>query len=152
VSLRKAIIAVWRNLVEGRALDTPRYDDGYQPSVEAQARNALRQRSEELMRTFLPRLPQHLHSSLELIVFRSTTPPIDPLSLMNEFSAWRTGRGIANERGGAPSQEDLVLYQRLGELEGWMDQDLGHPENTQYAVLRRAVEQFTRDSKHSAAS
>jgi hypothetical protein len=151
VSVRKAMIAVWRNLVEGRALDTPRYDDGYQPSVEEQARNTMRQQSEELMRTFLPRLPPHLHSSLELVVLRSTTPPIDPLSLMNAVSAWHTGLGIANDRGGAPSEEDLFLYQRLGELERWMDQDLGHPENTQYAVVRRALEQFARNSEHGAA-
>ena len=70
---------------------------------------------------------------------------------MDEISSWRTGLGIANERGGVPSEADRILYQRLGELERWMDQDLGHPENTQYAVLRRAAERLQQSTHDGAA-
>jgi len=89
VSDFKALIAVWRNIVEGRASDTPWYEDGLHPSGNAQVRDGLRTQAEALMRTFLPRLPEHLH--------------------------------------------------------------LGQPENTQYAVLRRAVERLERNNDHGAA-
>lgn len=108
---------MWRNFVEGRALDLPRSDDGFHPSLDAQARAALQTQAEELVRTILPRLPEHLHGALEQVVLRSSKPPTDHLSLMDQVSASRTGLGIENERGGVPSEADRRLYQRLGELE-----------------------------------
>jgi hypothetical protein len=104
--------------------------------------------AEELMRAFLQGLPEHLRGTLEHVVLRDDAPPTDPLSLMNAVSTCRTGLGIANGRGGVPSEEDRQLYEYLGELERWMDRELGHPEGTQYAVLRRAVERLERSSEH----
>ncbi len=148
MSLRQAVIAVWRKLVEGRAPDLPRYDDGFHPSLEAQARTALQTQAEALMQGMLPRVPVDLRSALEHVVVRSPVPPTDALSLMNEVSAQRTGLGIAIGRGGVPSQDDALRYRQLGELERWMDQDLGHPEGTHHAVLRRAVERLEGRAAH----
>ena len=151
MSIRRALVAVWRNLVKGRAHDMQRYDQGYRPSAEAQARKAAVTQAEALLQTFLPRLPEHLHGALEVVALRSNPLPTDSLSLMDAVSTWRTGLGITIERGGVPSETDKSLYQHLGELERWMDQDLGHPESTQYAVHRRTVERLERGSTLGAA-
>jgi hypothetical protein len=68
---------------------------------------------------------------------------------MNAVSACYTGLGIANERGGVPSDADRLLYQHLGDLERWLDQDLGFPDGTRYAVIRRTREQLGHDTEHS---
>jgi hypothetical protein len=151
VSIWGALVAVWRNLADGRDLASPRYDEGIDPDSDAEIRRLLQVQSkaqaQALMNSILPRLPQHLHGALEHAVQRSHASPTDLYSLMNEISGWRTGLGIANERGGAPSEEDQLLHARMGELERWLDRELDHPAGTQYAVVRRAAERLARGSQ-----
>lgn len=151
MSIRRASVGVWRNLLESRWFDRQRYGEGDYQSTEEQARNARVAQAEALLQTFLARLPEHLHGALELVALKNDPLPTDSLSLMDAVSAWRTGLGIALERGGVSSDTDSLLCQQLGELERWMDKDLGHPESTQYAVHRRAVELLANRSKVGAA-
>lgn len=105
------------------------------PSLEA-LRSALGAGFDTLVASIAERVPAELRGAFDDAVRGLATRPTTGPALLDAIDEAHAGLGVAIGRGDLGMEEE---YEALGRLVAWLYDDLGRPQDTRYAVGRRAA-------------
>lgn len=103
-----------------------------------------REPAERLLASLTSRVPAELLPTFQDAVRALNEPPTTGPALLDAIDRMHVGLGVSIGRGATGEDQ---RYTQLGQVVSWLYEELGRPQETQYASARRAAQALAASEK-----